>query len=151
MKIVFRIILAFILVGAVLGLGAFAFRAGYMQGAVQNLAAQPQVDGAPLAYPMMRPYMYHYPHFGFSPFGFLAPLFFLFLIFAALRGLFWRGRWGHPMGHPMHHHGRWGMGSMGGDWDHEKGVPPFFVEWHNRAHAQPQSESKPSEPEKPAE
>ena len=48
--------------------------------------------------------------------GCLFPLLFFFLIFIALRGLFWHRHWGR-------HHDHW-----------EKGVPPMFEEWHRRAH-----------------
>lgn len=52
----------------------------------------------------------------FFPFGFLFfPLGF-FLIFAFLRGFFWRGRWGG--------------GGPGG----YRGTPPWIDDWHRRAH-----------------
>jgi hypothetical protein len=60
--------------------------------------------------------------FFFFPFGlFLFPLFF-FLVFALLRGFFWRGRWGGPGGPG-------GPGGWGG------APPPWFEEWHRREHA----------------
>ena len=143
MKIAFRLVLIFVIVAAVFGLGAFAYRAGFMQAASQNWASMPEGKLMPQgdyhSYGML-PYSFHRSHF--SIFGFLAPLFFLFLIFAALRGLFWRIRWGHS----MHHFGH-------GDrqWDHEKGVPPFFNEWHNRAHAANETPQAPVDAQKPTE
>jgi hypothetical protein len=64
--------------------------------------------------------MYYRP-FGF--FGFLFPLAFLFLAFAALRFLFGRRRWGWRRGWVGHEYGPGGTG-----------VPPMFEEWHRRAH-----------------
>ena len=76
--------------------------------------------------------MYHYPHFGFSPFGFPAPL---LLPLPHIRTTWFVLAWtlGSSYGNPMHHYGSHAeYGLDGRDWDHEKGVPPFFVEWHNR-------------------
>jgi hypothetical protein len=63
----------------------------------------------------------------------LIPLFLLFLVFGSMRALLWHG----PMGwrHQMHH-GHWGWRDENG-----KDVPPFFEEWHRRAHGEPQDES----------
>jgi hypothetical protein len=77
------------------------------------------------------PYYYPYwPHFGLG-FGFLSciiPFFLLFLILGSVRALFWHG----PMGWRRHmHHGPWRWNEEGG-----KDVPPFFEEWHKRAHGE---------------
>lgn len=94
---------------AAMGLLAFAMIAGvssysYNLGVAQGLADNGRAIGfAP------RPW-------GFG-FGFpLFPFFFIFFWFLVLRGLFWRGPWGHR---------RW----------YYDGVPPAFDEWHRRAHA----------------
>jgi hypothetical protein len=54
-----------------------------------------------------------------KPFAFLFPLLGLFVIFAVVRGLFWRGWCGGG-------HGSW-----------KSGVPPMFEEWHRRTHQSP--------------
>jgi hypothetical protein len=63
---------------------------------------------------------------GFFPFGlFLFPLFFIG-VFVLLRGVFWRGGWGHH-----DHHGPWGYGPgapMG------TGGRDAFEDWHRRQH-----------------
>jgi hypothetical protein len=123
-NIIFKIVAALVLVGAVLALGAFAFRAGVAQG----LAMDPQqLEGG--RFPAV-PYM-HYgrPVFGFG--GFLIPLFLILLAFSAIRALVWSGprRW-HYM------HGHWGTPHMAGYGSCDRGVPPMFAEWHRRAHAQ---------------
>jgi hypothetical protein len=66
--------------------GAVAYQLGLSQG----LATVVPAGAAPVAY-------YGYPHWGFG-FGFLGllfPLFFLFLIFGALRAAMWGGRGGY--------------------------------------------------------
>ncbi len=128
-SIVFRIIMALVLIGALVGIGIYAYNAGIAQGLAQNV--QVEAGKAPTTIPL---YGYPYgPHFGwFGGFGFLGclvPLFFIFLAFAALRGLFWFG----PRRWHMHHHGPWGMHSEGEDESHA-GVPPMFEEWHRRSH-----------------
>ena len=128
-SIIFRIVLALVLIGAVAGLGAFAFNAGLARGLA--MSAPPAVGEhfqPPYAFYGM-PYGRHIMGFGgFGLLGCLVPLFLVFLFFLALRGLFWhgpRGWYGHM------HHGPWGMAGKG-DWS--KGVPPIFAEWHQRAH-----------------
>ena len=129
-SIVFRIIMALVLVAAILGLGAFAYRAGVTQG--MALSAQSSAGEAvqpPLPY---YPMYFMRPFYGFLGFGFLGclvPLFLLFLVFFAFRALFWGGprHWRHM------HHGPWGWGEPG------QGPPSMFTEWHRQAHAQPPS------------
>ena len=128
-SIIFRIVLALVLIGAMLGLGAFAFNAGLARGLAMSA---PAAAGEPLqpSYGFFgMPYGRHFLGFGgFGLLGCLVPLFLVFLFFLALRGLFWhgpRGWYGHM------HHGPWGMAGKG-DWS--KGVPPMFDEWHQRAH-----------------
>jgi hypothetical protein len=80
---------------------AVAYRAGIAHG----LAISPQAAAAGW-----------HPHFWFHPFGFLFPLFFLFLFVAFARIAFWRGPWRHGW------HGGW------------SGPPPMFEDWHRQAH-----------------
>ena len=99
---------------AFFAVGTTAYRAGMAQG----LAESGKLTGAAGA---AVPYAYPYPPFWFHPYGFgfggfLFPLLFLFLLFGAIG----RRRFGHGCGS-----GRYG--SPGG-------VPPFFEEWHRRAH-----------------
>jgi hypothetical protein len=134
-NIVFRFVLALVLIGAIIGLGIFAYNAGLAQGRLVN----PQIPGGetaavPLPYYAMP---YWHPFFGYGGFGFLGcliPLFLLFLVFIAFRGLLWGGRrWGH--GWNRMHHGPWGEGG----WN--KDVPPMFQEWHRQAHEGQPTES----------
>jgi hypothetical protein len=136
-NIVFRIISALILVAAIAGIGAFAFRAGFAQGAAADVQL-PAGEGGTLSYPY---YGYSWYPFVFSGFGFFSLLFGLFLFFialGALRRLIWGPRFG------WHHmpHRSWGRYMASKPWD-EGDVPPIFAEWHNRAH-QPPEESEQS-------
>jgi hypothetical protein len=125
-NILFRIISALILLGALIGLSIFAYNAGVSHGLAANIQTSTgETPAGPYPYYWM-PYPMHF--FGYPGFGFLGcliPLFFIFLAFAALRGLFGfrRHSW-HAM-----HHGTWG--ETGRD------VPPMFSEWHRRMHEQP--------------
>jgi hypothetical protein len=67
---------------------------GYQLGVSQAIATQ-----LPAAAPAAYPYWYG-PGFGFGFFGFLFPLFFLFLLFGLMRAAFGGG----------HHRGDWGRG-----------------------------------------
>ena len=137
-SIIFRIILALVLVGAMVGLGVFAFNAGLARGLAMKA---PAAAGEPLQPPYAfygMPYGRHIMGFGgFGLLGCLVPLFLVFLFFLALRGLFWhgpRGWYGHM------HHGPWGRAGKG-EWS--KGVPPMFDEWHRQAHeGQPSEEAE---------
>src|SRR5512143_3749869 len=127
MRIAWRIIVVLVLIAAVAGLGAYAYNAGMANGLAQKVVPQSgQVQPVPYPY-------YWHPFYGFGGFGFLScliPLFLLFLIFGSMRALFWHG----PMGWRHHgHHGPWGWRDPEG-----KGVPPFFEEWHKRAHGETQ-------------
>ncbi len=137
-SIFFRVVLVLVIIAAIAGLGAFAFRAGLVQGAAQTALVEGAKEGGRLPY--MMPYGMHYGygpgfgfhHFGgFGLFGFLAPLFFFLILIMAIRGLFW-GRhhgWRH-MGY-----GPWGMHR--GEWDKDMEVPPVVEEWHRRMHEKP--------------
>ena len=86
-----------------------------------------------------------HPGFGFGFFGFLATLFFLFIVFALIRAIFWRGGPGRR--------GGWGPGGWGGygrprprtaaPW--ETRGSQAFDEWHRRAHGDtPPRRSRPT-------
>jgi hypothetical protein len=129
MRILWRVLVVIVLIAAILGIGVYTYNIGVAQGLAQKVQA-PAVGSVPM------PYLYHghpFMGFGFGLLGCLVPLFLLFLVFGSLRFLFWRG----PMGWGRMHHRRW-------DWHDENGkdVPPFFAEWHRRAHAAPEDEKK---------
>jgi hypothetical protein len=145
-RIVFRIILALVLVAAIAGLGFYAYRIGFTQGAVANLAAS---DGAarPAVPPMGYPgwgypgWGFGFPFFGFL--GFLAPLFLIFLVFAVIRAIFFRGFMMHRMGGGpfgwRHMHGMTpeDVEKAKAEWE-KGGIPPMFAtrleNWHRHAH-----------------
>ena len=91
-----------VIIGAVL-VGVGAYQAGLAQGVAQGLATTGQGAQAALPYG----YWYHPFGFGFGFLGFLLPLAFIFLLFAAFRG----GR--------------------GGSWGPRTGM---LDDWHRRAH-----------------
>lgn len=128
-RTVIKIVSALLLVGAIIGLGVFAYNAGVAQGyAINNWSSTGEPSQMPLPY---YPSFYG-PHFyGFGFLGCLVPFFLIFLIFFAMRGLFWGGwrDWGTM------HHGPWGRGRPGQE------MPPVFDEWHRQAHAQPTSDA----------
>jgi hypothetical protein len=130
MRILWRVLAAVVLIGAIIGIGVFAYNIGVGQGLAQKIPI-------PTGQPAQIPYFYYGHPFGFG-FGFLGclvPLFLLFLVFGSMRALFWHG----PMMGWRHMHGRrWGWHDP-----EDKGVPPFFEEWHRRAHGNP--EEKPDE------
>ena len=122
MRILWRVLIALVLVAAIVGIGAYTYNLGMAQGLAQKIQIP---TGAPVQMPYLH---YGLPFFGFG-YGLLSclvPLFLLFLVFGSLRALLWHG----PMGWRHMYHRRW-------DWRDENGkdVPPFFAEWHRRAHA----------------
>jgi hypothetical protein len=131
MRIFWRIAVVLVLIAAILGIGVYAYNIGIAQGLAQKITV-PAGEAVPV--PSMH---YWHPFFGFGyGFGFLGcliPFFLLCLVFGSMRALLWHG----PMGwrHSMHH-GRWGWRDENG-----KGVPPFFEEWHKRAHGEPEDEA----------
>ncbi len=113
-------------IAVIVGLGAY--RMGMAQGLALGMAQVEDGRAAVHSYPWHAPgwygYGWHGPWgFGFG-FGFLVPLLFFFVWFAALRMLFWRGPRG-PWGrggwrgpwHRRHHRGRW----RGYDRDDDRG------------------------------
>jgi hypothetical protein len=132
MRILWRVLIVLVLIAAILGIGVYAYNLGITRGLAQNV----QVP-AGQAVPM--PYLhYGYPvfGFGFGLLGCLIPLFLLFLIFGSLRALFWHG----PMGWRHMHRRHWGWRDENGK---DRDVPPFFDEWHRRAHGE--QEDKPDQ------
>ena len=127
MRILWRVLAALALVAAIIGIGVYAYNLGMTQGLAQKITV-PAGAAVPLSY--MR---FGHPFgFGFGLLGCLVPLFLLCLVFGSLRALFWHG----PLGMRAMHHRNWGWRDGNG-----KGVPPFFAEWHRRAHAEPEDES----------
>jgi hypothetical protein len=128
MRIIWRVLAALVLIAAIAGIGLYAYNIGMAQGVAQQVQS-------PAVQPNWMPFAYFgYPFFGFG-FGILAcliPFFLLLLVFGSLRTLFWRG----PMGWRHMHRRHW-------DWHDEngKGVPPFFSEWHDRAHGKSEAET----------
>ncbi len=119
-RVVFGVLLTLVLIGAAAAIGIAAYNAGVAQGLAESgKLVGPESGGGVPFYGYGRPFFFHRP-FGFGCFGLLFPLLFIFLIFALLRGLFWRPHWG------------WGGGMRHGPWG--QGVPPAFEEWHRRAH-----------------
>jgi hypothetical protein len=119
--IVFRIIAGIILLAAIAGIAFFAYQAGALHSMAVNVQAPAAGNGTPY-YPYFWPFFWP-PFFGI--FGLLIGLFLLSIAFGAMRRMIWGPRWGwRPMGRGYMGHGHW-----------EEGVPPFFAEWHRRAHA----------------
>jgi hypothetical protein len=114
MRILVGVLLVVAVTAGVAGIATYAYQFGVAQGFAQS--AKVAVPGPYPAYPYPG-YPYGYPlhgPFGFGFFGLLFPILFIFLVFALMRGMFWR---------------RYGGG---GHW--ERGVPHRFEEWHRRAH-----------------
>jgi hypothetical protein len=100
---------------AAAAIGTSAYRAGVIRGLADagKLPAS-AVGGMPMPY-----YGYYGPFWHHGPFGFLGflfPLLGLLLIFGLFRALFWRPWCGGP--HSVS----------------KRNAPPWFEEWHRRAH-----------------
>lgn len=139
---VWRLLLIFVLLGAVVALAAFAYNLGI----TRSLAVASVQSGqtAPLAAPY--PY-YGWWHWGFFPgfglFACLVPLFLIWIVFFALRGLFF---WGRPR-HWRRYYGGPGMTESGGGeaWKYggwQRKAHSVFDEWHRQAHAPAEEEKK---------
>ena len=133
-RTIWRLVLGVVLVALLVGVGLQVYEVGVAQGLAQG--AQTVVGQPGVAQPGVAPY----PYYGYGPgfhgwgygFGFLHllfPLLFFFLIFALIRGLFWRGHYG--------------WGGHRGDWSGR--VPPMFDDWHRRAHEGQQGATKEGE------
>jgi hypothetical protein len=118
MRSVIGVLLVVAVVAGVAGVASYSYHLGVAQGFAQSdkLPAPGPGTGPYPAYPYSV-YPYGYPFhgpFGFGFFGFVWMILFIFLVFALLRGLFWRRH------------------AWVGSW--ERGVPPWVEEWHRRAH-----------------
>jgi hypothetical protein len=145
-------ILAAILLVAVLAIGGgliatAAYQAG-LTTAVTTAAGSAGTAVTPVVVPA---YGYGYGpgwHGGFGFFGFLGTLLFIFIVFALLRAIFWRGGpgrrggWG-PGGWGGYGYGKGPDGQGRGPW--ESHANEAFDEWHRRAHG----ETPPPEPSDP--
>lgn len=147
--IVFRVIGVVLLIVLIAAGGFMAFKAGQVNGISQAPAVAtaiakaaesgqganvpPMMYGHDFGYGYGSPMMYNRHHFGFFPGGICFSIFFIFLLFGALRMIFFR-----PWRHGGHMHGPWGR-----HW--EDGVPPMFNEWHKRAHGEAPAENEKKE------
>jgi hypothetical protein len=147
---IFFRVLGVLIVLSLLAVGGFmAFKAGEVRGvsqapAVATAISKAAENGQPANIPPMmygNEFGYGYGpghhgmyrhHFGFFPGAFCFSIFFLFLLFGALKMIFF-GR----MHHMRHHGGHW-RGPWGHDW--EDGVPNKFNDWHKRAHGEQSKE-----------
>ncbi|MBI3749604.1 MAG: hypothetical protein HY262_12290 [Chloroflexi bacterium] len=150
-----RIVPAILLVAALAIGGGLLVNAAYDAGV--NTAVTTAVDnGAQVAPVVVPPYAYgggygygwHPFGWGFSIFGLLFGLFFLFIIFGLIRAIFWGGHrgWG-PNG--------WGGGAgpRGRGWDARYDRNPWierfgasFEEWHRQAHGSGPTPGSSTEP-----
>ena len=150
-------ILAAILLVAVLAIGGgiiatTAYQAG-LGTAITTATGSAGTDVAPVVVTPAYGYGYGpgwHPGFGFGFFGFLATLFFLFIVFALLRAIFWRGGpgrrgWG-PGGWGGYGYGKGPDGSGNGPW--ESHANQAFDDWHRRAHGET-APPEPTDPTKP--
>jgi hypothetical protein len=124
MKTLWRVLAALVLVAAIIGLGVYAYSIGMAQG----LAQKAQLSAAGSVQMPWLQYGHPFFGFGFGLLGCLVPLFLLCVVFGSFRALFWHG----PMGYRHMHRRHWGWSD-----ENDKDVPPFFAEWHRRAHAAP--------------
>ncbi len=146
-----RIVPAILLVAVLAVGGGLLVNAAYDAGV--HTAVTTAVDnGARVAAPVVvPPYGYGYGYgwhpfgWGFSIFGVLFGLFFLFLIFGLIRAIFWGGRrgWGPGgWGEPGHH-------ANGGRYDRNPWIErfgPSFEEWHRQAHGSSTTPGSSNEP-----
>ena len=143
-RIVFGILLAFVLVLGGGLIAASAYQAGLASGIAQS---------GTVAAPVVVPYAYGWHPFGigFGLFGFLGLVLFLFLLFGLIRAVTWGGRgWGRGGWG-----GRWGPGGPGGPggpmqgrW--EEHAHSTFDDWHRRAHEGPDRDTAQSPPATPS-
>ena len=129
-----RVIAAILLI-AVLVVGGGIIATTAYQAGLSTAVTTATASGGAVA-PVVVPaygygYGWHPGGFGFGIFGFLATLFFLFIIFGLIRAIFWRGGPGRR--------GGWGGGWGGpnGGYGHsgwEGRAHDTFDDWHRRAH-----------------
>lgn len=128
-RIAAGLLLVLALVAGAAAIGYVAYNAGLSQGAATSGAQVAPPAGAPIPYYGFAPYPYH--PFGFGFLGCLAPLFFLFVVFALFRlvvggGMGWR------------RHGPWGWGAHG--WGPPDEMRRHWQEkaeaWHREMHGE---------------
>lgn len=158
-----RIIPAILLV-AVLAIGGGLIATSAYQVGLNTAVTTVAGSGGTVVAPVIVPaYGYGYGGhpfgFGFGFFGFLATLFFLFLVFGLLRAIFrggpgHRGSWGGPGGYgPRGWGGPGGYGPGGERKDRspwEARAHETFEDWHRTAHAPASEPAAPSDPATPA-
>lgn len=137
-----RILIAFLVITAVVIGGGFIASTAYQAGLAANVAVVGAgttgavSGGTTVVAPVVAPGWYGpgWGWGGFPFFGFLATLFFLFLLFGMIRFLIGAGRWGRGWGHgygPGGHHGPGGPSSAN-PW--EARAHQTFDDWHRAAH-----------------
>jgi len=155
-------VIATILLVAVLAIGGGVIATTAYQAGLSTAVTTATAGGATVVTPVVVPaYGYGFGwHPGFGIFGFFATLFFLFVVFALIRAIVWRGAPGR--------HGGWGRGGWGGPGGHGYGYghgpetgpqadrSPWdarahetFDDWHRRAH-DPSTTPAPTDPAGPA-
>jgi hypothetical protein len=112
----FTVVMVVLLLLAGIGIGVAAWNAGVDHG------IQQQVTESGEGVQVIRVVGDRFgPGWGFFPFGFLLFPLFVFGMFALVRAVFWRGRWGGP-----------GRAGPGGPW--QGGMHDRIDEWHRKEH-----------------
>ena len=140
-----RVFAAIALISVLLIGGGLIASTAYQAGLSTTITTATASGGTVVAPVVVPAYGYGYGWhpfgFGFGIFGFLATLFFLFIVFALVRAIFWRGgpgRRGWGPGGPGHHGYGYGPGPGGhGQSPWESKAHETFDDWHRRAHADP--------------
>jgi hypothetical protein len=132
--LVVGIVVVLAIVAGAAAVGYLAYNAGVANGLAQGgSSGAPAEPGAVTPY-FYAPYGFRHYGFGFGPFGCLVPLLFFFIIFGAMRMMFWPRRWG------------WGPGGWGrhGHHGHEE-WPGWMKEraeaWHRQMHGEEPEQS----------
>jgi len=130
------IVLVLAIVAGAAALGYWAYNAGVANGLAQGGSSGAPVEPGAVAPYFYAPYGFRHYGFGFGPLGCLIPLLFFFLIFGAMRMLFWPRRWGWgPGGWGGHRHEEWP------GWMRERAE-----EWHRQMHGE--APERPADAEK---
>lgn len=126
-KIIYKIVIAVVLIGAVAALGYFAYRAGVADGIAQNIDIEALQEGAVPFKRGMHPGMTGYHYRGFIFMRILGGLFLFFIIIGLIRKLFFRRSFTHWHLHRPGRRNCW-HGDFKGD------VPPYVAAMHKRMH-----------------
>ena len=128
--ILWRFLLALVILGVLTAGGSALFRAGWTQG-YQAAALEANANGSGGTAPAL-PYGGYFPYrFGpgygpfFAPFGLFFGFGFFLVVFFLIGGIFRLGGWR-----------RWGGYYGPGDWGHGHPAPPWAQEWKERQEAQ---------------